>query len=510
MSGYYLYSATVGLLAGVALPFIGLPAMQIAALSLLISFGLLLLLWLSSDGSSGVVLMTILLLALAAGSLRAHADIGGPDEAVFDAFQNSEVVAKGVVTDMPEKRDTGQNFTVTLSSVINPATDRKIAGTSKAVVYAEFFPTVAYGDAVSLEGRLTKPEAFETDTGRLFDYPQYLAKEDVFYELSYPEITVEKEDVGNPVLGWMTDLRRNLLAAINRHIPDPQAALTGGVLLGSADALGDRIQQSFRESGIVHVVVLSGYHVTVITVALGAALAFLGLSLGMSTLLSGIGVVFFALLVGLTPTIVRASIMAIIALVARIFSRQYAATRGLIIAVILMVLVNPHILLFDPSFQLSVLATAGLVTFGDVVYGWLHSVPKRFGIREMATATITAQIAVSPLLIYYTGMFSVVSLLANLLVLPVIPILMAAGAVTAVIGLFSHTFVLPFAATAHGVSTYIFSIVDWLTALSFSTASVGKVSLTTVLIAYIFLIIFFSIAQTGYFSASEKNNQNKP
>jgi len=216
-------------------------------------------------------------------------------------------------------------------------------------------------------------------------------------------------------------------------------------------------------------------------------------------------VIFFALLVGLTPTIVRASIMAILALVARIFSRQYAATRGLIIAVIAMVLVNPHILLFDPSFQLSVLATAGLVTFGDVVYGWLRKVPKRFGIREMATATITAQIAVSPLLIYYTGMFSVVSLLANLLVLPVIPVLMATGAITAVVGLFSQTFVLPFAATAHGVSTYIFSIVDWLTAFSFSTASTGKISLGAVLMTYILLIIVFWIAQTGHSYELGKN-----
>jgi competence protein ComEC len=505
MNGYYLYSATTGLLAGVALPFIGLPATQIAALALLISAGLLLLLWLSPQQSSVVIIVLILLLGLATGSLRSGADIGGPDEVVFDDFKDTEVVAYGVVADMPEQRDTGQNFTVTLSVVTKPNTGREITGESRAVVYSEFFPKIQYGDTIRLEGQLTKPEAFQTDTGRLFNYPRYLAREDVFYEFSYPEITVQEKGAGNPVLGWMTSLRQDLLAAINRHIPDPQAALTGGVLLGSADALGDRIQESFRESGIVHVVVLSGYHVTVITVALGAVLAFLGLSLGMSTLLSGVGVIFFALLVGLTPTIVRASIMAILALVARIFSRQYAATRGLIIAVIAMVLVNPHILLFDPSFQLSVLATAGLVTFGDVVYGWLRKVPKRFGIREMATATITAQIAVSPLLIYYTGMFSVVSLLANLLVLPVIPVLMATGAITAVVGLFSQTFVLPFAATAHGVSTYIFSIVDWLTAFSFSTASTGKISLGAVLMTYILLIIVFWIAQTGHSYELGKN-----
>ena len=304
----------------------------------------------------------------------------------------------------------------------------------------------------------------------------------------------------------MAVLRQDLLMAIDRHIPDPHAALTGGVLLGAADTLGDSVEESFRDTGIVHVVVLSGYHVTVVAVAIGAILSFLGLSLLSSTVLSGIGVIFFALLVGFTSTVVRASIMAVIALVARIFSRQYAATRGLMIAVVGMVVVNPYILLYDPSFQLSVIATAGLVAFGDVVYGWLSAIPHQFGIREMATATITAQIAVSPLLIYYTGTLSLVSLFANLLILPVIPVLMSAGAATSLIGMFFQNLALPFAGVAYAVAEYIFSIVNWLTSLPFSTASIGNTSLLIVFLTYIILVGGFIALQNRSETVSDEND----
>jgi competence protein ComEC len=236
-------------------------------------------------------------------------------------------------------------------------------------------------------------------------------------------------------------------------------------------------------------VVLSGYNVTIVAVAIGAALLFVGLPLAVASGVAGVGIALFALLVGLTPTVVRASIMAIIALVGRVFSRQYVASRGLLIAAFIMVLVNPHILLFDPSFQLSAIATAGLVGFGDRVFGWFSSLPERFGIREAATATVAAQLAVLPLLIFMTGNVSIVSLFANLLVLPVVPILMSFGALTAVIGWFSPGFSLLFAAGSYGVSAYIFTVTEKLANLPFAVASVGKVPLWIVLLVYFIAII---------------------
>lgn len=502
MQTYYFYSAIFGFLVGAALPFLDIPGPPLAGFLLLVAFCMILLLVLQERKSGALICLAVLLLALAAGSLRAHVSIGSQDDAVYDEFVDEDVVAAGEVTEMPELSESGQNVTVTLTSVSEPDSEEMLESQSRAVVYAPSFPELSYGDEVQLEGQLAKPSSFETDTGRRFPYPEYLAREDVFYEFSQPQITVVGDAGGSWLLRRMTDLRSGLLATIHEHIPDPHAALTGGVLLGAADALGEQIQESFRDTGIVHVVVLSGYHVSIVAVAVGAVLSFLGLSVLAATLLAMLGVVFFALLVGMTATVVRASIMAIIALIARILSRQYLASRGLALAVVGMVAVNPHILLYDPSFQLSAVATAGLVAYGDVVYSWLTALPRRFGVREMATATITAQIAVTPLLIYYTAQVSLVSLLSNLLIIPVIPVLMTVGALTAVLGQIAAFLTLPFAAAAHAVAAYIFQIVAWLTQLPFSTATVGLVPIVGVLFAYIVLIMLFSRWQNRSISES--------
>jgi competence protein ComEC len=233
---------------------------------------------------------------------------------------------------------------------------------------------------------------------------------------------------------------------------------------------------------------LSGFNVTIVAVAIGAALLFVGLPVAVASGLAGVGVGLFALLVGLTPTVVRASIMAIMALLARIFSRQYAAMPGLVLAAFIMVMINPHILLFDPSFQLSAIATAGLISFGDRVSSWLTALPARFGIREAATATVSAQLAVAPLLVFYTGKLSLISFMANLLVLPVVPVLMATGTATALSGLLLENLALPFAAASYGVASYIFSVVDTLASLSFATATLGRVPLLLVFLSYALLV----------------------
>lgn len=504
MQTYYFYSATCGFLVGTVLPFLNVPGPPLAGFLLLVSFCIILLLSLRRKKSGALICLAVLFLAAAVGSLRAHTSIGGSDETVYDDLVDQHVVAEGFISAMPELSEAGQNVTVTLSSVAALEGDVMLQGESRAVVYAPNFPELSYGDEVRLEARLAKPSSFETDTGRHFPYPEYLAREDVFYEFNRPQITITGDSGGSWLLRQMTDLRSQLLAGIHEHIPDPHAALTGGVLLGAADALGEQIEESFRATGIVHVVVLSGYHVTIVAVAIGAILSFLGLPALLLTLLTMLGVGLFALLVGMTATVVRASIMAIIALFARILSRQYLASRGLALAVVTMVAVNPYILLYDPSFQLSAVATAGLVAYGDVVYGWLWSVPRRFGIREMATATITAQIAVTPLLIYYTAHVSLVSLLSNLLILPVIPFLMTTGAVTAALGQIGQFLTLPFAAGAYVIAEYIFTIVEWLTLLPFSTAAVGTVPIIGVFLTYLILIILFfstqnrSISEPGF------------
>jgi len=208
----------------------------------------------------------------------------------------------------------------------------------------------------------------------------------------------------------------------------------------------------------------------------------------------------FVLLVGVSPTIIRASIMAVFALIARVTGRQYAAGRGLSLAVVGMVLVSPNILLYDPSFQLSVAATAGLIMFGEYISSRLTWIPGRLGLREVATATISAQLAVLPLILYHMGTLSLVSLPANLLVLPVIPVLMTVAAVTAVMGLVSSSVGFAPAFIVYLLAGYVIGVVQWLANLPGAAVSVPPFPVWFVFVMYagIFMMYWNLSGQTDY------------
>jgi competence protein ComEC len=136
-------------------------------------------------------------------------------------------------------------------------------------------------------------------------------------------------------------LKRNLLALkhvfvekIESVIAQPQSSLLGGLLLGSKRALGKDLQEEFRRAGVIHVVVLSGYNVTIVANAIMEFFSFLPRSFG---IFSGIGsIILFALMTGASATTVRASIMAIFALLAGWIGRRYDVSRALVIAGVLM------------------------------------------------------------------------------------------------------------------------------------------------------------------------------
>ena len=140
----------------------------------------------------------------------------------------------------------------------------------------------------------------------------------------------------------------------------------------ATDNSGDLLQL-FRIVGLIHIVVLSGYNMTV--VADGVARLFRFLSLRSRTVVGTVLIILFSLMVGGGATVIRAAIMTILALIARTLGRVADAGRLLFIAGIIMLLENPRILLGDPSFQLSFLATLGLIYLSPLVEKRLMWIP---------------------------------------------------------------------------------------------------------------------------------------
>lgn len=331
-------------------------------------------------------------------------------------------------------------------------------GEEKVLVRSEQYPEFKYGDEVVFRGKLTKPENFETDLWRAFDYVSYLRKDNVKYILSYAKGEHVSSGNGGAIKSALFRVKNDFLQNINNSIREPESSLLAGVLLG-VDSMGKEIEEAFRRTGIVHIVVLSGYNITIVAESIMDFFAFLPKNFAIGS--GAFGIILFAIMVGGTPSVLRASLMALLVLLARATGRAYDITRALLIAGFLMVLWNPNILVFDTSFQLSFLSTLALIWISPIMEKKLTWIPEKFGFREITSATISTQIFVLPLLLFKMGQFSMVGIPVNLLVLGFIPMIMFFGFLTGLFGFVSSWLALPFAFISQILLTYVLKIV-WL------------------------------------------------
>jgi len=353
------------------------------------------------------------------------------------------------------------------------------------------YPAYTYGDVVTVSGTVHIPESFETDTGRVFDYPGYLMKDGVHYELRDPTVTATGGRAGSTVVRTLLALKHRWLAAVSRLIPEPEASLAGGVVVGAKRALGDKWLDAFRTTGIIHIVVLSGYNLTLVAQSIIRMTSVLPRTAGLG--LGSLGVVAFALMTGASSTVVRASVMAILGMFAVYAYRPYNILRALGFAAALMVLWNPFTLAFDPGFQLSFVATVGLILGHPLLERQLLFVPAFLELRSIVAATLATQVAVLPLLMYQIGAVSLVAPFVNVLVLPFVPAVMALGFMAGLVGLGSLTLAVPFAWSANLLLSYMFTVVSAFSALPFASLMLPPLPWWSVAVAYVFLAVVYHV-----------------
>ncbi|MBI2637664.1 MAG: ComEC/Rec2 family competence protein, partial [Candidatus Sungbacteria bacterium] len=313
------------------------------------------------------------------------------------------------------------------------------------------YPQYNYGAYAHISGKLERPENFSED----FDYEAYLAKDDIYYVINFPEIVATGE-VQRDTHFYLYLLKSKFSESINSSLPEPHASFLSGLLLGEKRAIPKNLLEDFKTTGTTHIVALSGYNITIVADSIVKFLALLSIPFGVSFWLALSSVALFTLLTGASASVVRAAVMGILVLVARREGRLYSIRNALVFAGAVMIFQNPKILRFDTAFQLSFLATLGLVYISPIIDGYFEKIKIRFlqyiqprfleeqtkhskksFLREIFISTLSAQCAVLPLLIYSFGSISLISPITNLLVLSAIPATMFFGFFTGVAGLIS-------------------------------------------------------------------------
>lgn len=212
---------------------------------------------------------------------------------------------------------------------------------------------------------------------------------------------------------------------INQSFLEPQASFLLGLLLGSRKGIPLELMDSFGVNGLTHIIAISGYNITLLIVLIGRIFSFL--SFRLRFVLSVIAIFVFVLLVGASAAVVRAAIMGVIALITLQVGSSYLVLFSIILAGSIMAFINPQILTYDVGFQLSFLATLGLVLLVPLIEPYFKFFPQKFAIRESIVLTFAAQIFALPIIVANFGTLSLISPLSNLLVLPFLPLIMLFG-----------------------------------------------------------------------------------
>jgi competence protein ComEC len=275
-------------------------------------------------------------------------------------------------------------------------------------------PSVEMGNTIEVEGRFRPLDPHDPRERRL------LANGIVATAL-FPQITMTGPlDERSPAPA-IQRLRAAVEATVGRMLPEPHAALLVGLMIGSGGGMPDDFRSALIAAGLTHVVVASGYNVTLVAAALRSAVR---LPRPFGALLPLAGVVVFTLLTGGAAPSMRAAIMAGVALLAGSTGRGGDALVALALASSAMVLHDPQ-LIVDLSFQLSALATLGLIALSPRVARLLGRLPSFVG--APLAATMAAQLATAPLLLMTFYQASIVAPVTNVLVAPLIPLATIGG-----------------------------------------------------------------------------------
>lgn len=284
------------------------------------------------------------------------------------------------------------------------------------------------GQWVTVQGQLYLPQAAHNPGG--FDFRTYLADQQTFAGLIAEELQFSEQP------GWgIWQLRQRIVHTQLQALGSPLGQLVSAMALGRrAVDLPFTIQDMFSRVGLAHTIAASGFHVSLL---LGTVLAIIKAYSGPVKLSVGLAVLGgYVLLTGLQASVVRAALMGVAALLGLALERQVKPLGALLVAVTLMLLVNPN-WIWDVGFQLSVTATVGLIVMVPMLTQWLDWLPVT--LSSLLAVPIAATLWTLPLMVYHFNVISGLSVGLNAIATPLVTIVSLGGISSSALALLSPT-----------------------------------------------------------------------
>ncbi|MEK7547205.1 MAG: ComEC/Rec2 family competence protein [Patescibacteria group bacterium] len=321
---------------------------------------------------------------------------------------DKNIVFSGVVSREPKLSEKFQKITIELDAPF----------TGEISVIAPVSPELNYGDIVEATGEIKEPSSKNQEPVSFF-----------------PKLKITAEHRGFWLKENLLNFKKSIILQFKKFLPSDSAALLSGLTLGWRGDFTDKFKKEMSLSGTTHLVALSGYNITILVIVVAAVFGY-WLSRRLTFWLTGATICLFILMVGAEASVVRASIMGFLALLAKEAGKRYNPRNAIVLTAAAMVLADPGIF-FDVGFELSFLSLIGIVYLAPAInklFGMEENSKSFMSWRENAVTTLSAQLAVAPILISVFGNFSLTSIAANILILELVPITMLLGFILAAFG----------------------------------------------------------------------------
>ncbi len=385
-----------------------------------------------------LIIAAVCVLALAGGALRYQSCLHTADFTMLQFYNGrGDVKITGIVADYPQVKGSSLEFKFSASEISVSGNVTDVTG--NALVRVPFYRQYHYNDLLELRGKPQTPEQYEG-----FDYKDYLANQGIYSVINYPGTTLMDTGKGIAPVAWIYGLRERLAESLSTCLPEPQGSLACAILLGLRGSLPDSLLQLFYATGTTHLIAISGMNLTIVLAMIfTAAIWIFGRKNGLYIWISLALIWLYTILTGMPATMVRATIMGSVFLLAELLGRQRSGPVALALAGALMAAVDPAVLR-DVSFQLSFLSMLGLVYITP--YLTASAGPPRAGKSSKYVyylknfmgigfgATVAAVVATWPITAMNFQAFSLVSAPATLFAMPSFPGIMITSLITSIAG----------------------------------------------------------------------------
>ncbi len=338
-----------------------------------------------------------------------------------------------------------------------------------------------YGDEVLVEGEWFKVPA-PGNPGQ-YDWQAALARKRIHGLLrvrSFDGLVVLRHGQGNPVLAAVFRLRARWARLIQEHVEPRDAGLLLALLLGERAEIEEELHEAFRTTGTIHLLVISGSNVGIVLLLLELFLRWLGIPWRSRLALCALGLGGYCALTGLQTPVVRATLMAWVFLGACMLDRALSWVNVLAAAGLIILWISPA-QLCDPGFQLSFGAVLSLLLFTprwqerlEARLGWLRPTWVRRYTALSLSATAAVWVGLWPVLAWYFHLFSPVSVLANLLVAPLVTAVTAVGLPGLILGSMSTTVFAWLGGLLHVLLDFLLACVLWCQRVPAGHSEIGN------------------------------------